>query len=159
MLNERGKLFKSGEDHDVYIDADDPEKLDRVAKKRGDTSWIKVFKANPTLFPAIFKDIPNGAKVEKLDTVKAQNDYRELAKQLGQDTDFEGILNMTGAGHPPSDLIKSLSENMPPNLASKFIKFVKLVSSVRKAGGLDRVDAHEGNFGYDKQGRLKMIDY
>ena len=157
ILEER-KPIKSGEDHDIYQDESDPNKLERVSKK-GNTSWIKIFSKDPSIFPIVYEKVDNGAKVQKLDTVKAQNDYREVAKALNDTTDFEGILNMIGAGNIPTELIKNIFINTTPEIAKKFKDFITVVGKVRKAASLDRVDAHEGNFGYSKDGKLKMLDY
>lgn len=158
ILLENRKPIKSGEDHDIYQDENDPNKLDRVSKK-GDTSWIKVFSSNPDIFPAVYEKVDNGAKVEKLDTVKAQNDYRKVSKALEDTTSFEGILNMVGSGNVPVELLKQIFINTPPDIAQKVKDFATVVGKVRKAAKLDRVDAHEGNFGYSKDGKLKMLDY
>ena len=158
FLYENRSPIKSGEDHDIFQDETDPNKLDRVSKK-GDTSWVKVFSSNPDIFPTVYEKIDNGAKVEKLDTVKAQNDYRKVSKALDKDSSFEGILNMIGAGNVPTEEIKKIFINTHPDIAQKFKDFATVVGKVRRAASLDRVDAHEGNFGYSKDGKLKMLDY
>lgn len=162
ILLEQDQPYKSGDEHNIFIDKEDNNRVIRVNKKGGIAKWVKVFINNPELFPVVYEEVPGGAKLERLDTVKAQKEYEEIDNTLKSTTNFEGILNMVGSGNPPNKLISELIEWFKtdrPQLLKPFLSFVKLVNDVHKRTGVDRVDAHKANFGYSKSGKLKMVDY
>ena len=165
--------YAQGYEHDVFSNEHDPNKLFKVSggklgKGGGNLNpakWIKVFKAHPEIFPVVYRSNDKGAEVEKLDAVKAQKEFEEIQKYIPEENvgSFKGLLNIIASGVDRKhaevyirEYVDYLKENKP-ELVKPFMQYAKLVDAAQKAVG-GRVDVHAGNFGYDKQGKLKMLD-
>ncbi len=160
--------YAKGYDHVIYKSLKDSDKLFKVIndKDKHDIDWIKIFKDNPKYFPTIYRSNENGAEVEKLDVNKAGTELTKLENIFHREDagNFRGLLDMIPT-EPDGKLVgKTVREyhdylsNNHPDLVVSFMRWVKLISDISKATHLDRLDIHAGNFGYDKQGHLKMID-
>lgn len=173
LLNERIEtkqkpVYAYGTDHDIYLSKKDSTKVFKVVKpgqknvSDQEHNWIKIFRENPKLFPKVYRSSDRGAELEKLNTNQAKKEYDQLDKAIDPIGSFDGLLKMAGSGQdinkPVSKYIEYLEQNNP-DLLDKFLSFIKLVTAVSKSTGIDRLDIHIGNFGYDyKQGKLKMLD-
>jgi hypothetical protein len=106
-------------------------------------------------------------ELDKLDTVKAKNDWMQLDNAITdmteegwefQDYVIHLILKFTSQGGD-SDMIDAVSKNMEvehPEMIKtlkKFIVLIKKLCQIKK-----RPDLHIDNFGYDKDGTLKCLD-
>lgn len=164
-------VYKSGTQHELYKDHHDPNKIYRVVMQgHPDISkqaydWVKVFKAHPQYFPIIYKATERGASVEKLDANKAHKEYNAIENLMRDSLGFrwfEGLLKDIAEGDNPKDTISKVGtylQQEDPQLASAFKRFIQLMFKLQPINSPDwTLDAHAGNFGYDKQGHLKMLD-
>lgn len=163
-------VYASGVDHKIYQNLKDPNKLFKVKSPKydepgSDVDWISLFDKYPQYFPKIYRRNEKGAEVEKLDALKAKKEFLDMSSLLHDiDGSLQGLFNMIGSNIEKEKTQKYVKEYFDhlkennPELASKFLKWIKLISDISKISGLDRLDIHANNFGYDKQGKLKMID-
>lgn len=106
-------------------------------------------------------------ELDKLNTVKAQNDWRKLDDAITdlteegwefQDYVIHLILMLTKQGGD-DDMLDAVTENMKtehPEMIktlNRFVTLIKKICEVRK-----KPDLHIDNFGYDKDGTLKCLD-
>lgn len=166
-------VYKAGTEHAVYKDHKDPNKIYKVVKpdhkdvSKQAYNWVKVFRDNPKYFPIVYKATERGASLEKLDTSKAQkefeaiNDYIRPLFKLERYW-FEALLKDIAEGDNPKDLITQVGTKLQedkPELAVAFKRFITLMFKLQSINNPDyTLDAHAGNFGYDKKGNLKMLD-
>lgn len=165
--------YAQGYEHDIFSNEHDPNKVFKVSggklgKEGGNlnpSKWIKVFQSHSNIFPVVYRSNDKGAEVEKLDAVKAQKEFEDIQNHIPETNvgSFKGLLNIIASGVDRKhaavyvrEYVSYLKENQP-QLVSSFMRYVKLVDDAQKVVG-DRVDVHAGNFGYDKQGKLKMLD-
>lgn len=175
-LNIRAKEpYAAGTEHEIYKDSKDPNKVYRVVMQghpdisKQAYNWVEIFKKYPQYFPAVYKSTERGASVEKLNTNKAMQEFDDInntlrgemeeTKKLGWFTD---LLKDIAEGLDRKSVINKvgmyLQEN-EPSLASAFKRYINLMIKLQPINSPEHtLDAHAGNFGYDKQGRLKMLD-
>lgn len=106
-------------------------------------------------------------ELEKLNTIKAQNDWLKLDYAITdlteegwefQDYVIHLILNYTKEGGD-YDMIDAIDENIKVShpemvdVLNKFVTLIRKICEVKK-----RPDLHIDNFGYDKDGNLKCLD-
>lgn len=164
-------VYKTGTQHELYKDHKDPDKIYRVVKpghqdiSKQAYNWVKVFQEYPQYFPKVYKATDRGASVEKLDANKAHKEFNTIENHMREDMGFrwfEGLLKDIAEGDNPKDVISKVGEYLQkedPQSASAFKRFVTLMFKLQPINSPDwTLDAHAGNFGYDKQGHLKMLD-
>ena len=118
---------------------------------------------HPKYFPKIYKLTKNYAMVEKLDTTVAKKEFTELSSSIYTifNETFMTILrkiyqnSKSGLKNDLTKYKKELQEEYPT-----FERFVVLIENIAKLkdNHFSVLDAHAGNFAYDKDGNLKMID-
>lgn len=165
-------VYADGTQHAVYQNLKDPSKIFKVVKPdHSDVSkqaydWIKIFKENPNLFPKVYRSSDRGAEVEKLDANKAKKDYTDVMlalKEKSRQWDLTELLkdiaeNETNYKATVNEFGEYLTKQ-DQRLASIFKNFVALIIKLQPINSKDyTLDIHQGNFGYDKSGKLKMID-
>ena len=153
-LNENFKSTISYNDDTVIKEFNDKYELDNT---------IKYFPKHPNLFPKIFKVDGNKIEMEKLETKKAENEFNTLNRwfkknlkisfgsYLMRDYTFELI--------HPNKPYPILSEDFPKEYVNIVNKYQNLINSIMKI--VEKhflLDVHSLNFGYDKNGNLKMFD-
>lgn len=164
-------VYKSGTEHELYRDHKDPNKIYRVVMQgHPDISkqaydWVKIFKQYPQYFPIVYKSTERGASVEKLDANKAHKEFNEIENTMRDEMGFrwfEGMLKDIAEGDNPKEDIAKVGtylQQEKPQLVSAFKRFITLMFKLQPINSGDyTLDAHGGNFGYDKQGHLKMLD-
>lgn len=164
--------YATGTQHSVYKSEKDPTKLFKVVNPGFDKvpeqeyDWIKVFKSNPALFPIVYRHNDQGAEVEKLDWAKAAKDYEELDQAINAKfgkTYFRSLLqDIVENESSYKTKVKEVGEYLTQEdqrLAAAYKRFVTLMVKLQPINQVDStIDVHAGNFGYDKQGKLKMLD-
>lgn len=160
--------YGAGDRHNIYSSLKDKTKLFKV-KKDGedvDMSCIDIFKAHPEVFPKVYRSNDRGAEVENLNAKKAQMEFEDLNHVLNSDEgegfwqllfDIASGKNKERVGEYIKEYYQHLKEN-DPRLVVPFTNYIKLVDKISKVTGMTHLDIHSGNFGYDKSGKLKMID-
>ena len=167
------EVYKDGTQHAVYKDHKDPNKIYKVVKPdhqdvpKQAYNWIKVFKENPEYFPIVYKSTDRGASLEKLDHVKASKEFSEISGvgrfDLGLEMSwFEGLLKDIAEGDYDKELVNKVGMHLQkedPEVAAAFKRFITLMTKLQPINDPEyTLDAHAGNFGYSKNGKLKMLD-
>ena len=170
--------FSSGGEHILY---QDPVHPDRLYKRfEGDNPGrfediVSLFQQHPDLFPIIHDRGDDWISIEKLDTARAQREYEVLSDEIGEDF-LEEYAFLPGE-------LDSHFVNAPKEIAEIWerwrailIAYTKIYFAYRKekedayvqmgaeayskltdttsVGG----DIHSDQFGYTKEGRLKILD-
>lgn len=164
--------YAYGTEHNVYKNLKDSDKIFKVVNpdfndvSKQTYDWIKIFKSHPDLFPKVFRSNDRGAEVEKLDAVGANRDFTEVENFLNakfgktafKELLFDIVENESDYKQRINDYGQYLVKE-DQKLASIFKKFISLMIKLQPINLPDEsVDIHTGNFGYDKSGKLKMID-
>ena len=167
------KKIGSGMEHDVYPSTNQDVVIKTPSSRFGKNkpkikeSWVKMFKEHPNMFPKILKQTENYVILEKLDTNKAMSEYLTLDGLLKEDRelwdgDFAYTLFLL---HKDSDEYKL--EAIDQHFENLGGKSFQLYSKWRNLilGFLDIMphdyysDLHVGQFGYSKDGTLKILDF
>jgi len=169
-LNTRDKeMLGQGLEHNVYP-SQDPNKVVKVGETRYVDKWVKDFKSRPDLFPKIYKvgklkDDPKRSYVvmERLDTEQFMVDF-EVLESILEDFSHWGVLGAIEAGEHKEkvwDWIYNKIKEQDEEIADFFAKLYNNVVQTKpfKKWSLDVYDFHKGQFGYDKKGNVKMLDY
>jgi hypothetical protein len=140
---------------------------DTIIKKFNDKyeleNTIKYFPNHPNLFPIIYNINGDEIEIERLDTKKAIKEFNILNNW------FKKNLKMSFGSYLMRDYtFKHIYPDRPyPKLPSDFTeeykhildKYQKLINDIMKiVGKYFLLDVHSLNFGYDKNGNLKMFD-
>lgn len=173
MSVQQKDVYKDGTQHAVYKDHKDPNKIYKVVKpdhfdvSKQAYNWIKVFKEHPEYFPIVYKSTDRGASLERLDYNKANKEFNEIESVGKYDLDlkrdwFQGLLKDIAEGEYDKDLVSKVGKYLQresPELAASFKKFIDLMIKLQPINDPEwTLDAHAGNFGYSKGGKLKMLD-
>jgi hypothetical protein len=158
-----------GLEHDIYPTRD-PNKVIKVGETKYVNKWVKDFKSRPDLFPVIynvkpFRDNPklSYVEMERLDTEQFEVDYDVLKEILSENTHWD-VLEAIEAGERKEEVfnwIYNKIKEQDKEIADFYIKLYNNVIETKqfKKGWFDVYDFHKGQFGYDKQHNVKMLDY
>ncbi len=164
--------YAYGTQHNIYKSLNNNDRIFKVVNPDFEDvpeqtyDWIKIFKAHPDLFPKVFRSNDRGAEVEKLDVAGANKDFTEVESFLNAKfgkTSFKELLfdiveNESDYKQRINDYGQYLVKE-DQKLALIFKKFISLMIKLQPINlPDDSIDIHQGNFGYDKSGKLKMID-
>lgn len=172
------KIFKkeplaTGTQHSIYKSNQNSDRIFKVVNPDYGTvstqayNWVDIFKANPDLFPKVYRSNDKGAEVEKLDAKKAEDDYKKLSVALFEEFgsgSFQELLYsiLENDNNKWVEKVKEYKKYLSiknKSLTNIFDKFVKLMVKLQPVNKPEfTIDAHHGNFGYDKSGNLKMTD-
>jgi len=163
------KKIGSGVEHDVYPSKQDPESVYKVArgnKPKIRMSWVYLFQGHPDIFPKVLGIKDKYVTLEKLDTNKAMNEYTTLDSILKEDdelhdSDFAYTLFTIYKNHDKDrlDAIDDHFENMGEKAYNLYSKWRDLILKFLDIMPYDYYsDLHIGQFGYSKDGTLKILD-
>lgn len=165
LTTKQKELLGKGLEHYVYP-SKDPNKVFKVGETKYVNEWLPIFKAHPDLFPIIYrtgldKDYDNvtWVEMERLDTEQFEVDFDVLDSILDN-----SILNTIKRAERNKDYFnKTVAEirQQDDEIADFFIKLYNNVVQTKrfKSGWFDIYDFHKGQFGYDKKGNIKMLDF
>jgi len=163
------KKIGSGMEHDVYpsINPDLVYKVARGSIPKIRMSWVNLFEDHPNIFPKIIKSSDKYVILEKLDTNKAMNEYTTLDSLLKEDdelhdSDFAYTFFTIYKDHDNERLeaINEHFENMGEKAYNLYSKWRDLILKFLDIMPHDYYsDLHIGQFGYSKDGTLKILDF
>lgn len=169
-LNTKDKeILGQGLEHNVFP-SQDPNKVVKVGETKYVNKWVKDFKERPDLFPEIYKvgtlkDDPKRSYVvmQRLDTEQFEVDY-DVLKDILSDVSHWDVLEAIEAGERKEevfDWIYNKIKGQDPEIAEFYTKLYNTVVQTKpfKNGWFDVYDFHKKQFGYDKKGNVKMLDY
>lgn len=154
---------------------------ERISTDKLDLDEMKVFQENPDLFAKVFKVTERYAVIEKLDTDSILKDINdkvaeaivktfimdpELAKISTNkkpaeltSQDFDGI-GMLNAYRNSKAFIKGvLKYTSDQDFVIQLLQLINKAYNTITSPGKRTVDIHEKNVGYDKQGKVKLLDF
>lgn len=140
---------------------------DVVIKKFNDEyelrNTIEFFQKHPNLFPIIYKVENNVVEMERLETKMAEKEFNLLQRWFKKNLkiSFSSYLmrDYTFELIHPNKPYPILPKEFPIEYIEIISKYQKLVDSIMKIVGKNfLLDVHSLNFGYDKNGNLKMFD-
>lgn len=165
---------------DIQFYRDNPQYINSA---KMDSNEMEIFQKYPDLFAKVYKYTDRYAVIEKLNTDHFKQDVEKLAQGM-----FDFVLNdprlaqaiipytIDPSNSDPSDIgvtqilwsmmvkpnaernFQILEKYLDKQILRKFLDFLtkvehKLIGKVRKS-----VDVHDGNFGYNKKGELRLLD-
>jgi hypothetical protein len=167
------KKIGSGMEHDVYPSTNQDVVIKTPSSRFGKTlpkirmSWVYLFQQHPDIFPKVIKVSEKYVVLEKLDTNKAMSEYLTLDGLLKEDRelwdgDFAYTLFLI---HKESDEDKlaaidqhfEMLGNKPFQLYSKWRNLILNFLDIMPHDYYS--DLHVGQFGYSKDGTLKILDF
>ena len=165
-------VYKDGTQHAIYKDHKDSDKIYKVVKpdhldsSKQAYDWVKIFKQYPEYLPIVYKSTDRGASVEKLDAEKAKREFYAISDAIKPILGYNALATLLqDVAENESDYKKKVAEagqylvENEPELASAFKRFVTLITKLQPINHKSyTLDTHAGNFGYAKNGHLKMLD-
>lgn len=163
------KKIGSGMEHDVYPSMN-PDLVYKVPKGKNPKikmSWVNLFQEHPDIFPKILKSNNKYVVLEKLDTNKAISEYTTLDSLLKEDdelhdSDFAYTFFNIYKNHDNDRLeaIDNYFEYMGDDAFNLYVKWRNLILKFLDIMPYDYYsDLHIGQFGYSKDGTLKILDF
>jgi len=170
--------FSSGSEHTLYQDPVHPDRLykrfegyslDRF------NSIVSLFQQHPDIFPTIYDRGDDWISIEKLDTARAQREYEALSDEIGEDFLEEYALSPEELDPHFMNATREIAE-IWERWRTTLVAYAKIYFAYKKekedayvqmgaeayskltdttlVGG----DIHMDQFGYTKEGRLKILD-
>jgi hypothetical protein len=165
LLELRGKertKLGSGMEHDVYAHMTDPNivfKIKNDNDKKINIKWVRMFEKYPDMFPMVRRIGKNYVALEKLDTRKALREYSEINDIINEDLSY-AIFSSLSDGHFPDEIDNIFDSLKNTRLRETYYRWRNLIITF-----LNRMpsnyfsDLHDGQFGYSKDGKLKILDF
>jgi len=167
------KKIGSGMEHDVYPSTNQDVVIKTISSRFGKTlpkirmAWVNLFQEHPDIFPKVIKVTETYVVLEKLDTNKAMSEYLTLDGLLKEDREiWEGDFAYTlfliyeGSDEDKLTAIDEHFENMGDKAFNLYSKWRDLILKFLDIMPHDYYsDLHVGQFGYSKDGTLKILDF
>lgn len=161
------KKIGSGMEHNVYPSHRNPDTVYKVGKGKIRMSWVRLFREHPNIFPRVLDVKDNYVTLEKLDTNKAMNEYLTLDSLLKEDdelhdSDFAYTFHVIYRNNDQErlKLIDQHFQNMGQNVYNTYSKWRDLILNFFDIMPPNYYsDLHLGQFGYSKDGTLKILDF
>ena len=172
-------ILGKGSYHAVYDYLKDSTKIIKVPLEDIDETHhqIEIFKEHPDIFPIVHKVTDKYVILEKLDAKKAREDIQNLGKEIGikikELSDPSDTLRWIGRAlnTPGNDISylmnriifafelnkRIISDMLTPEDSKLYFTLMSLINQANEIMGGD-ADIHFNNFGYDKTGKLKILD-
>lgn len=158
-----------GMEHDVYpsMNPDLVYKVPKGVLPKIRMSWVNLFQEHPDIFPKVKKISEKYVVLEKLDTNKAISEYTTLDSLLKEDdelhdSDFAYTFFNIYKDHD-NDRLEAIDEhfeNMGHDVFNLYVKWRNLILKFLDIMPYDYYyDLHIGQFGYSKDGTLKILDF
>ena len=158
-------ILGQGLEHNVYP-SKDPNKVFKVGETKYVNKWLPIFKAHPDLFPIIYRtgldneyDNVTWVEMERLDTEQFEVDFDVLDSII--DNSILSTIKRAERDKDYFDKLVAKIRQQDDEIADFYIKLYNNVVQTKrfKSGWFDIYDFHGGQFGYDKKGNIKMLDF
>lgn len=159
------QMKSSKENSKVYLTTDG--KIKKVFKNSDDYDFKLTkdfFPTHSEFFPIVYNITDNTITMENLDINKAKIEYNKLDnffKKNYKKSAYNFLYkDHSSIGSGNLEKPSQLSTELPYNINDLYVKFRTLIYNIDKIVGNKNslLDVHADNFGYDKDGTLKMID-
>lgn len=165
IVNRNKPIFGKGVFHRVFESKKYPDRVYKVGYKNVVDHWMELFGNHEELFPRIYihKDFEYDNKeytyvlVEKLDTNRFLIFWDELddLSEKFLKMPFQYVINKMQFNEA-DDLINVIGGKISDEYENDFRELIKLINSLYDI--YTRSDLHRGQFGYDKNGKIKCLD-
>jgi hypothetical protein len=173
-----------GSFHDVYPLKYDSDKVVKVPRLKdgyaaseylepGSDSWFNTFKKYPQYFPEVYKITDKYIILEKLDTervkqelFKMEDDLVSISPVISDMIEEHNygvteilywlILGKLLGNKEEIDIYNDIIEKS--HFKDIFKRYFDLLFNIRNERIRGFIDVNDGNFGYNKEGKLKMLD-
>ena len=169
--------YGGGIEHRIYSSEKNPDVLFKVGEKDVIFEWYDLFVNNPEFFAKVYGigKIPNSnnfyVKIEKLDTQKFESKWDSMEESL-EDTGIldvdrgESFVDIYLNYGSDSEKIKEILLSLKSHDVSSFKFFTELIQLIKQAEKVQNdflkkdtlIDVHKYNFGYTKDGKIKILD-
>lgn len=123
---------------------------------------VKYFTLDDNIFPKIYKIDNLEITMELLDVKKSEKEYNKLNKYLKEKYKISAYKILFNDYYPYANKEEKIDESkiiLSKDLEIIYNKFKVLIDKIMKIVGKHfLLDIHSNNFGYDKEGNLKMFD-
>lgn len=138
-------------------------KMGHEFKINDPNSWFNIFKKHPDLFPRIYKVHKNYVMVERLDTEKAEKEIAEMERELEVMLSVDEFFSDSSGVFDITEILQRLCNDQERILKyaknrELFKKWFDLIKKIDDLHLRNFIDFNDGNFGYAKDGELKMLD-
>lgn len=177
-IKQKKRLGGGGISHQTYQSNRDPDSVYKIGWNRKfnddgdyvdettpvDTEHIRIFKKYPKYFPIVKSVGVKHVELEKLNTSKVYEDAFNIGEDLRNNNfRFQDPMEFLYRAKP-FVLEKLLNVSKHRELIMKYVNLVRDVENEVGSDIGDRkrftvLDVHMGQFGYDKNGNLKMLDF
>lgn len=174
-LSIKGKMpLGSGIQHVVYPSLKDPSKVFKIAySEKGDkivkinNSVIEMFQKYPEIFPIVYNKTDRYVSLERLNTERAEKEYDLLNQALEKDDElymgdfaYTLFLVFREQNEELENQIDEYFASLPSPLPKLFVKWKNLIKTFFEIMPNDYYsDLHIEQFGYTKDGKLKILDF
>lgn len=156
------RFLAAGLNQDVYK-SNDKNLVYKFSKKSAyndiEAEKYEFMQKYPEYFPKIVRLGKKYAVVEKLNSEAAKKDFLDINRILYKNFEISlkyVLINLYDNIETDNKIYKKALKRLFP-VFEKFTTLIQKISKV-KYRDLDFLDIHAGNFAYDKDGNLKMID-
>ena len=170
LLTREKDILGQGLEHVVYPSTD-PTKVYKLGETRYVKEWVPIFKSRPDLFPIIYKtgfykgdkDI-TWVEMERLDTEQFEVDFDVLDSIIEDVSNYDGVLGAiksTEYNEKEWDKLYDNIKQQDPEIADFYTDLYNNVIQTKrfKKGLFNTYDFHKGQFGYDDDKNVKMLDF
>lgn len=177
LLQESREPIAQGLEHRIFSSKKNPDILFKIGEDDIIDEWVNTFKNDPEVFPIIYRVgyMPDKkykfVSLEKLDTKKFEEKWDELELALEDigavDVDRrESFTDLYSNEGTDSKVFYEIATNLRSHTKEIFDFYMDLLRVIKRAEKVQNetlkkdtlVDAHKYNFGYDKNGKFKMLD-
>lgn len=176
-LQENREPIAQGLEHRIFSSKKNPDILFKIGEGEIIDEWVDTFKNDPTVFPIIYRVgyMPDKdykfVTLEKLDVKKFEEKWDDLELALEDigavDVDRrESFTDLYANEGTDSKVFGEIAIELKKHNKEVFDFYIDLLRVIKRAEKVQNdtlkkdtlVDAHKYNFGYDKEGKLKMLD-
>jgi len=168
-LNTKPKqMLAQGFEHNVFPSLN-PDKVIKVGETEFVKKWVKDFQSRPDLFAIVskvgnvkgYEDLTY-VELERLDTEQFTVDF-EVLESILEEIHYD-VLEAIKIGEKDEKRWNQFYEyikKQDEEIADFFVKLYNNVVETKpfKKGLFKTYDFHKGQFGYDKDHKIKMLDY
>ena len=158
----RGTVIKRYNDPDDLMDYEDSDSYFAGVGSDDYINQFETMRDNPDVFPKVirwgFSPRP-WLEMEKVDTERAEAEFSMLSRagrRVGSTSRFDLSDFLGGDDRVSVDDVRELMREA--GMSEEFERFYDVTLRCRKIMG-HNLDLHQGQFGYDKSGELKIFDY
>ena len=172
LTKDPNKIIKTSSYHGNILDPKTGNIIgkNKYAKVPLDKEMVEFFIAHPDIIAKVYKVHPNYMVVEKLNTKKFLDENEKLIKAFKKHKIYNS--HFLDDGENPEQIIHVLYNMLQSdkiidklfNITKKegiddiLSRWIIFLEKLKKYEGKYNIDLHNGNLGYDNEGKIKLLD-